>query len=65
MEIKVNGKVEKLTTASLMEFLKEKELKMEGLVVLLNEEILKKEELAGVTLKENDSLEVLNFVSGG
>ncbi len=65
MEIKVNGKSEKLTTTSLMAFLEEKKLKLEGLVVLLNDEILKKEDFEGITLKENDALEVLNFVSGG
>ncbi len=65
MEIKVNGKSEKLTTTSLMAFLEEKKLKLEGLVVLLNDEVLKKEEFEGVSLKENDALEVLNFVSGG
>lgn len=65
MEIKVNGKSEKLTTTSLIAFLEEKKLKLEGLVVLLNDEVLKKEEFEGVSLKENDALEVLNFVSGG
>lgn len=65
MEIKLNGKSEKLTTTSLMAFLEEKKLKLEGLVVLLNDEILKKEDFEGITLKENDALEVLNFVSGG
>ncbi len=65
MEIKVNGKLEKLTTTSLIAFLEEKKLKLEGLVVLLNDEVLKKEEFEGVSLKENDALEVLNFVSGG
>ncbi len=65
MEIRVNGKSEKLTTTSLIAFLEEKKLKLEGLVILLNNEVLKKEEFEGTVLKENDTLEVLNFVSGG
>ncbi len=65
MGIKLNGKSEKLTTRSLIAFLKEKKLKLEGLVIILNDQVLKKEELDKITLKENDALEILNFVSGG
>ncbi len=65
MEIKLNGKSEKLTTKSLIAFLKEKKLKLEGLVIILNDQVLKKEEFDKITLKENDALEILNFVSGG
>lgn len=65
MNVIINGKNETITTTNLRELLAEKNLEINGLVVLLNDNIIKKDNYHSVFLKEEDSLEILNFVSGG
>lgn len=65
MNVTINGKNETITTTNLRELLAEKNLEINGLVVLLNDNIIKKDDYHSVFLKEEDSLEILNFVSGG
>ena len=65
MNVIINGKNETITTTNLRELLAEKNLEINGLVVLLNDNIIKKDDYHSVFLKEEDSLEILNFVSGG
>ena len=62
----LNGKEEKIKTQmNITEFLKTKEIKKDSVVVMINEEIIKKERFEEVTIKENDEVEILRFVSGG
>jgi sulfur carrier protein len=70
MEIILNG--EKTTISSqenLMTYIKglgaQWEIELEGAVVLLNNDIVKRDIWNETSLKEGDSLEVLSFVSGG
>lgn len=65
MEILLNGKTKKIENRDLFSLIDELNLSIEGLVVLHNDEIIKKEEYKTLTLEENDNLELLNFVSGG
>jgi sulfur carrier protein len=65
MNVIINGKNETITTTNLRELLADKNLEINGLVVLLNDNIIKKDDYHSVFLKEEDSLEILNFVSGG
>jgi len=64
--IKLNGKVEKIEKEiHIVEFLKVKEIKKDSVVVMINEEIIKKERFEEVIIKDNDEVEILRFVSGG
>lgn len=70
MEIILNG--EKTTISSqenLMSYIKglgvQWKIELEGAVVLLNNDIVKKDVWNETLIKEGDSLEVLSFVSGG
>ena len=66
MTIVVNGKTEQIEKeASLLDFLASKSLDPEKVVVELNLDIIAKENLKDIMLKENDSLEILRFVGGG
>jgi thiamine biosynthesis protein ThiS len=66
MQIIVNGKpFEAAATLTLLELLRLKGLKPERVVVELNGEIVDKPRYGEVTLKENDTLEILGFVGGG
>jgi len=64
--IQVNGKKVIIEhDISLARFLSKKEIKKESVVVLVNEEIIKKNIFDTVLLKDNDKVEILRFVSGG
>jgi sulfur carrier protein len=66
MQIIVNGKpFEAAAALTLLELLRLKGLKPERVVVELNGEIVDKPRYGEVTLKENDTLEILGFVGGG
>jgi len=66
MKLTVNGDPMELSgTATVTELLSQLKLKPELVVVELNLNILRREELAKTVLKENDQVEVVHFVGGG
>jgi len=65
MKLKVNGKEEIFQSKNLREFLVDKGLQVDNLVVLLNEDVVQKHKIDEIELKSDDVLEILNFVSGG
>jgi sulfur carrier protein len=65
MKITVNGVPETVDACSVAEFLAEKGLTGDGVVVEHNYRIVKRENWPEARLSENDNLEVLSFVGGG
>lgn len=65
IKITVNGSPETVDAGSISEFLAEKGLTGEGVVVEHNYRIVKREKWPEARLRENDNLEVLSFVGGG
>ncbi len=66
MKITVNGEERLVETGvSLGTFLKDNHLDENSVVVEINKEIAVKEDFHTITFKENDSLEILQFVGGG
>lgn len=66
MDITFNGKVLTLAEGTTVaDLIKQKGLKPETIIVEYNFELLTRENWQGITLKENDTLEVLRFVGGG
>lgn len=70
MQIVLNGVSENIEKEILIsEFIEklssEKNINLSGAVVLLNDELIKRDNWKDVTIKENDEIEVLTFVSGG
>lgn len=65
MIISLNGKEKTIYSNELVSLIKELELDLESLVTILNEKVIPKSEYASISLKENDKVEILNFVSGG
>jgi sulfur carrier protein len=66
MKLQVNGDPMELGEgATVTELLSQLKLKPELVVVELNLNILRREELAKTVLKENDQVEVVHFVGGG
>ena len=66
MNVKINGQNQTLNAGmSLSEFIAQKELNPEGIVVEHNFKIIDKKDLADTTIKENDTIEIVSFVGGG
>ena len=66
MKLQVNGDpMEVAEGATLSILLEQLKLKQELVVVELNMNILKREELAKTPLKDGDHLEIVHFVGGG
>ncbi len=66
MRVQVNGDWMELAEGlKLPELLNQFKLKPELVVVELNLNILRREDLAQTTLKENDQVEIVHFVGGG
>ncbi|WP_130890485.1 MULTISPECIES: sulfur carrier protein ThiS [Fusobacterium] len=70
MNILLNGKdysSEKISTVKelLMELEREWSIELSGAVVLVNDEIVKKDRWEDTEISENAEVEVLSFVSGG
>ncbi|WP_321328672.1 sulfur carrier protein ThiS [uncultured Ilyobacter sp.] len=70
MEIILNGEKTKISPKeNLMQYVKELsqqwEIDLDGAVVLINEQIVKKDSWGNTLINDGDLLEVLSFVSGG
>jgi sulfur carrier protein len=66
MRITVNGKPETHDDgATLLDFIRLKNLDPEKIVIELNLEIVDRKDFGEVVIRDNDSLEVLRFVGGG
>jgi thiamine biosynthesis protein ThiS len=65
MELLVNGKNLSTKNRDILSLIEELELNIDGMVVIHNDNIIKKDNYQNLILNENDRLELLNFVSGG
>ncbi len=65
MEITLNGEVKKVEAENIYDLVKSLELDNDGVVILHNDVVVKKELWTGSNLNLKDSVEVLYFVSGG
>ncbi len=64
--IKLNGKNETIkNNTSIENLLKEKSLDKDSVVVMINENIIKKNNFEATYIKNGDEVEILRFVSGG
>lgn len=63
--VTVNGERKDIAGQNLYQYLKEEGFDICRVVVERNLEIVPKEVLEGITIQEEDSIEVLRFVGGG
>ncbi|EAJ0361111.1 sulfur carrier protein ThiS [Campylobacter lari] len=61
----VNGQKLELKELRFMDYVKEKQLKIEFIALELNGEIIPKDKFENLILKENDKIEIVTFVGGG
>jgi thiamine biosynthesis protein ThiS len=65
MEIILNGVAESCAPSSIAELITSKGLPLPALIVLLNGASIKRDQWSSVSLKDGDSVELLNLVAGG
>ncbi|EAK5530221.1 sulfur carrier protein ThiS [Campylobacter lari] len=61
----VNGQKLELKELRFMDYVKEKQLKIEFIALELNGEIIPRDKFENLILKENDKVEIVTFVGGG
>jgi len=66
VKIKINGKTQVIEeNIDALKLLELKKIKKESVVFILNDNIIKRDELKNHKIKENDEIEILRFVAGG
>lgn len=65
MKIILNGKDYETKKQTIEQILEELKIEKKVMAAAVNLEVVKKENWASFNLKENDKLELLNFVGGG
>ena len=63
--VTVNGEKVQARGQTIAEYLKNTGYNADRVVVELNLQIVSKDKYSEITLKENDAVEILNFVGGG
>lgn len=63
--VTVNGEKVQASGQTIAEYLKNTGYNADRVVVELNLKIVSKDKYSEITLKENDAVEILNFVGGG
>ena len=66
IKIKINGKFSAINeNLSLSIFLKELKIPLKKVAIELNQEIIDKNNLRTIKLKNNDKIEIVHFIGGG
>lgn len=65
MKVKINGVQEEIGETSIFDLLKQRNIEPKMVAVELNSEIVDKERLPSIKLREGDELEFLYFMGGG
>ncbi|EAK0442872.1 sulfur carrier protein ThiS [Campylobacter lari] len=61
----INGQKLELKELKFMDYVQEKQLKIEFIALELNGEIIPRDQFEDLILKENDKVEIVTFVGGG
>jgi len=66
IKIKVNGKIKTITDKiTLYKLINELKIPIKKVAIELNKEIVNKNEIRKIKLKENDIIEIVHFIGGG
>jgi sulfur carrier protein len=66
IKIKINGKFSMISeNLSLSNFLKQLKIPLKKVAIELNQEIIDKNEIRKIKLKQNDKIEIVHFIGGG
>ena len=66
IKIKVNGKLSTINNnLSLLSYIKKLKVPLKKVAIELNQEIMDKNKLEKIKLKNNDKIEIVHFIGGG
>ena len=66
IKIKVNGKLSTIdNNLSLLNYIKKLNVPLKKVAIELNQEIMEKNNLVKIKLKNNDKIEIVHFIGGG
>ena len=66
IKIKINGKIKTIIKNSkLSELLKHLKIPLNKVAIELNEQIINKQKINKIKLKNNDKIEIVHFIGGG
>ena len=66
IKIKVNGKLSTINNnLSLLDYIKKLKVPLKKVAIELNQEIIDKNKLRKIKLKNNDKIEIVHFIGGG
>ena len=66
IKIKVNGKLSTISNnLSLLNYIKKLKVPLKKVAIELNQEIMDKNKLEKIKLKNNDKIEIVHFIGGG
>ena len=66
IKIKVNGKLSTINNnLSLLNYIKKLKVPLKKVAIELNQEIIDKNKLEKIKLKNNDKIEIVHFIGGG
>ena len=66
IKIKINGKFSSINeNLSLSNFLKQLKIPIKKVAIELNQEIIDKNKINMIKLKQNDKIEIVHFIGGG
>jgi sulfur carrier protein len=66
IKIKVNGKLSTINNnLSLLNYIKKLKVPLKKVAIELNQEIMNKNKLGKIKLKNNDKIEIVHFIGGG
>jgi sulfur carrier protein len=65
MQVKINGKVEEVTAATVLDLLHAKKIEPHMVAVEVNDAMVERDHLASTPLKDGDRLEFLFYMGGG
>ena len=66
IKIKINGKFSSINeNLSLSNFLKQLKIPIKKVAIELQQEIIDKNKISSIKLKQNDNIEIVHFIGGG
>ena len=66
IKIKINGKLSTINdNLTLLDYLKELKIPLKKVAIELNQEIIDKNKVSRIKLKNNDNIEIVHFIGGG
>ena len=63
--VTINGKIEKISAISLLDYLEKNKYRIDRIVVEYNGEIIKKDKFSKIMIQDKDSIEIVSLVGGG